>query len=147
MKKENLPRPAITIWRIRLTLSASLCAFALGIVATFNMKIAALLLFFTFLVYLYIFLFYFVDRYWNESYCFHSNTLCIQKGVYLKTRKDIFLDKIQYIKVIVSPIQKIFGLCTVYFFTAGESTSISQIEYKKILNIQKRLNLNVKNEI
>ena len=147
MKKERLPRAAITIWRIRLTLIVSLCAFAFGAIAAFNTRVSAFLLFLTFFVYLYIFLFYFVDRYWNESYCFHSNTLCIQKGVYLKTRKDIFLDKIQYIKVIVSPIQKIFGLCTVYFFTAGESTSISQIEYKKILNIQKRLNLNVKNEI
>lgn len=147
MKMERLPKSSITIWRLRLTIATCALVFLLGILVAFFSRVAVFLLLVTFFSYMYLFIFYCIDRYNNECFFIDSSVLYVERGVYFKTKKNIFLDKLQYIKIIVSPDQKIFGLCTMCFFSIGSKTIISHLEYKRALAIKKALNLGDINEI
>lgn len=140
-KNKNLPRSAIIVWRIRITLIMFAVVFLCGAVAVFDKKISAFLIFINFLFYLYIFIFYCEDRYKSQSYFNDDKFLQLKKGVYLKKLITIFKDKVQYTKLVIYPDQRLFGLCTLYIFLPGEKLSISQIELKIALLIEKDLNL------
>lgn len=139
-KKKSLPRKAILIWRIRTTLMMFLITFIFGAIAVFDKRISAFLIFINFLFYVYIFIFYCEDRYNSQSYYNDDKFLQLKKGVYLKKFITIFKDEVQYTKIVIYPDQRLFGLCTLYFFVAGERITISQIEREKALIIEKKLN-------
>lgn len=139
MKPEHLSKLAVKVWRIRLTIMVLLSTFLFGALGVINIKIAITLIFIISVLYVYIFLFYCVDRYNSELFYINSNVLYVEKGVYFKKKRIVFLDQIQYVTTVVSPEQRFFGVCTMYFFAAGNKTKISQIEYKKALDIKSRL--------
>jgi membrane protein YdbS with pleckstrin-like domain len=57
-----------------------------------------------------------------------NDGLTITKGVLFKKRMTLLADKIQYVELIQTPLQRLFKVYTVAFHTAGATVFVSQVD-------------------
>ena len=126
--KKSLPIKSILVWKIRTTLIMAIIMFFCGTIAVFNIRVSAILFTVFILIYFYIMYFYLKSRYRKEKYEVRDKAVYIEKGVFFEKYAFFLINKIQYIELIQTFLQKKFNLCTLVFHLTGEKINIDQIE-------------------
>lgn len=139
LEKKTLPTLAVIVLKIWATIVMSLLSFIGGMVAVFDFSAAIISMLLFLMLYLYMMLFYCEKRCSNERYIISEYKIYKEKGVFFKKEIEILTDNIQCIKIVKDPIQKIFGLYTVVFYSAGYKERIALIDYEEVKNIKKCL--------
>lgn len=112
-------RRALTLWRTRLSLAALIPAFLSALFFRPGSLIWLILTVAWVLVFLVMFVWYYPLKYHKLSYTVAGEVLVINCGVVYTRRKTMLVDNIQYVTVLVTPLGRLFGLCTVFFEAAG----------------------------
>lgn len=122
LKKPDLH--VVTVWRIRLLVAAIIPAF---VSACFWKQINWVWWLFTAswaLAFLYFYIFYYAIKYRKLSYSLNERCLLIHCGVIYTRVKAIPFTSIQYVSVASTPLQRLFGITSLFVFSAGGSAYI-----------------------
>lgn len=131
-KSENgssnlLSEKAVTIWRIRATGLLVVFSFLIGAVFVFWNILAIILGVLGLTVYFLTIFAYCPLLYKVCGYSVNNNIVTINKGYFIHRHTKISFSKIQYCVISQGPLQKLYGVCSVIFLTAGSSEIISDI--------------------
>lgn len=146
MQNNTLSKKSILIFRIRYTFLEACACFLLGMIGVFHLNLCLVLIFFSLITYLYLFLFYSPRRYSKTHYRLTSNTFTLSKGVFFLKTKTLNLDRIQYIEITRSIEQRLLSVCTIIFHTAGSKITLSQLDLKTGLLIKKQIYERIRDE-
>ena len=114
----------LTVWRIRLLLVALVPSFFSAFFAprinwVWWLSTAAWMA-----AFLYFYIFYYPIKYRKLSYGFNRRCLLIHCGVIYTRVKAVPLTSIQYATVASSPLERLFGVCSLFVYAAGSSVYI-----------------------
>lgn len=125
MKKQSISEKSVMVWRIRATLILFATAFILGGLFVFLPILSSILATLCGTVYILAIIIYYPWLYRSTSYILGNSEISITRGCFVKRKCTLRSTRVQYVVTITGPIQKIFGLCSLSFMTAG-STEILQ---------------------
>lgn len=125
MEKQKISEKAIIVWRIRATLILFGAAFILGALFVFFPIMSLILAIAVIVVYILTVIIYYPLLYKRTSFSLNKNSITIEQGFFVKRKCTISSERIQYIVTVSGSIQRIFGVCSLSFMTAG-STQILQ---------------------
>lgn len=132
MKHFCIPKPiskkSLKVLYIRYTIIFLIAAFISGGAAVFNIFVSLALLLVSLAVYIFFISFYRKSYYREIKYCIYSNKIYSKKGVFFSKEFTVPIKKIQSTEVLISPIQKWLGLCTIIFKFAGGQVKIPNID-------------------
>lgn len=125
---QKLSKKAKKVWRTRATLIYLLFAFLAGGFEFFFPMIPFYILLGGTVIYLF-------TMFVAIPYVYHITTLIVRKdgltiikGVLMKKQMNILAEKIQYVELIQTPVQRFFKVFTVAFHTAGATVFVSQVD-------------------
>lgn len=118
---------AVIIWRIRATLIFILFAFLDGALYVFLPTMAVVLGIVGLIVYLSVVFIYCPLLYRVCGYSVSNKTVMIENGLFFHYQTKINFSKVQYCVISQGPVQKIYGVCSLTFLTAGSSKRIIDI--------------------
>jgi membrane protein YdbS with pleckstrin-like domain len=125
---QKLSKSAKKVWRMRATLGFLITSFLCGEVYVFAPKIALAVLTGALLIYAFIIFVAVPYVYHITTLNIRSDGITITKGVIFKKRMTLLADKIQYVELIQTPLQRLFKVYTVAFHTAGATVYVSQVD-------------------
>lgn len=125
---QKLSTKAKKIWRTRTTIIYLLFAFLCGGFNFFFPDIPLLILLAGTLIYLFVILVAIPYVYKMTTLDVRKDGLTITKGVIMKKRIKILADRIQYVELYQTPLQRAFDVFTVAFHTAGATVYVSQVD-------------------
>ena len=114
----------LTVWRLRLLLVAILPSF---LSAYFAPHIGLVWWVFTaawIFAFLGFYIFYYPIKYRKLAYSVNEKCLLIHCGVIYTRVKEIPLTSVQYVSIATTPLQRLFGICSLIVFTAGSNAYI-----------------------
>lgn len=114
----------LTVWRIRLLLCTMVPSF---LSAYFLPRLNWVWWLFTaawVLAFLGFYIFYYPIKFRKLSYSANANCLLIHCGVIYTRVKAVPLTSVQYVSVGTTPLQRLFGICSLFVYTAGSSSYI-----------------------
>lgn len=125
----KLSEKAVTIWRIYATVLLLVTGFLCGAVAVFSTVISIILLAAGSAAYAGAVFLYLPALY--NSYLFRilKDKIIITKGVIEKKQHHLFIQRVQYVEVNQTWIEKKYKTCTLVFHTAGANLTLHQIDY------------------
>ena len=124
---QKLSKKATKVWRARATIVYLIFAYIMGMLQFFFPGIPLYLLVGGTAIYLFVILCAIPYVYHITTLYVRKDGLTIVKGVFIKKRMNILADKIQYIELLQTPIQRFFDVYTVAFHTAGATVFVSQV--------------------
>lgn len=130
MRFEKLSEKSITIWRIRATLVLIIWWFICGCTAVFSFWAAVVMAAVGSAVYLSVILWFLKIFYKQYVYCIGKHSITIQKGVIIAKKIHIDRSRLQYSQMYQTPLQRIYGTCTIAYQAAGAVVYLSQIDTK-----------------
>lgn len=116
---QKLSRKALTLWRTRLCLVAVLPAFLSALFFRPGSLVWLILTGCWVLAFLTMYVWYYPLKYHKLSYTVAGEVLVINCGVVYTRRKAMLTANVQYVTVLILPLSRLFGLCTVFFEAAG----------------------------
>ncbi|MDD6489851.1 MAG: PH domain-containing protein [Clostridia bacterium] len=129
-----LSEKAVNIWRIRATILLILFSFIDGALLVFLPIMATILGVAALIVYLSVIFIYCPALYRVCGYAVNKNIIIIENGLFFHYHTKINFSKVQYCVISQGPVQKIYGVCSLTFLTAGSSEKIIDIS---VTNAQK----------
>ncbi len=129
-----LSEKAVKIWRIRATAVLIGFFFLVGAIFVFWEAAAIVLGIVGLALYFLVIFIYCPLLYSVCSYSENNRTVSINKGYFIHRNIKLNFSKIQYCVISQGPLQKIYGVCSIIFLTAGSSEMISDIS---VINAQK----------
>lgn len=135
MKMKKLSKKAKTIWRIRCTLVAVLLAMITGGICAFSAVIAAIIGIVWLAAYFIAVILYIPIVYKMYEFDVTSEFLTIKKGLYFNKFIVVSTDKVLYIELLQSPLQKKLNIFSLVVHTAGSIVLLSQIDHDDAMNI------------
>lgn len=139
MKRQGISKKSITVWQLRATLVLLLTAFLLGALYVFLPIASCIIGVLCLIAYILIITVYFPMLYKNTGFWIENNRITIEHGFFIKRKYTLSSNRVQYIITIVGPIQKVFGLCTISFMTAGSTEILQNITFEDAAKIKKAL--------
>jgi len=122
------PEPtALTVWRIMLSIACAAAEFAAALLLMSNKLALAAATSIISVFFLYMYMVYYPIKLKRLAAQLKNNRILITTGVINKNIYIMEYDKIQFINIITSPMQRIFGICTVFVKAAGGTVYISGI--------------------
>ena len=122
-----LPAKAVMVWRIRATLLLIVFSFLVGAIFVFWETLSIILGTIGLIIYFLTVFVYCPILYRIYGYEVENGVITISKGYFLNRYTRLPFSKIQYCVISQGPVQKLYGLCSVVFLTAGSSEAISDI--------------------
>ena len=127
-KPKPISKKALKVLYLRYTAIFLIFAFISGGAAVFNIFVSIGLFIISSAMYIFFISFYRKAYYKAIKYCLYSNKIYLKKGVFFLKESTISIKKIQSIEILISPIQKWLGLCTIVFRFAGGQVTIPNID-------------------
>ena len=124
---DNLKRvspSAMSVWQLRLILSAFVPAFLLFFFYQPDSLAWRLCAIAAAAGFVFVSLFWLPVKYLKLAYRLEGNTLYIRWGVVYTRYGAAFLENIQYVTVSATPLQRLFKICNVNFVLAGGRMTI-----------------------
>ncbi len=137
--KKRISEKSVPVWRIRTTLLLFTAAFFLGGLFVFFPVLSSIVGTMVVIAYIFVIAVYCPTLYRNTSFCIDGDRITIERGFFVKTRCTLRADRVQYIITMDGPVQRIFGLCTISFMTAGSTEILQNISHEDALKIKKAL--------
>lgn len=125
MEKQKISKKSIVVWRIRATLILFAAAFILGALFVFFPILSSILAVIIVIAYILAVIIYYPMLYNSTSFTLNKESITIEHGFFIKRKCTLSSKRIQYIVIMSSPIQRVFGICSLSFMTVG-STQILQ---------------------
>ena len=125
---------ALKLWRIRASAAIIILYFLIGAIFVFSEPTAIVFGIAAIIIYLLAVILYFPIMMQSCRYFLTDSYAEIEKGVLIRKHTQIRFSSVQYCVLTQSPLQKLFGLCSVELLTAGSSEVIRDIS---ILNGKK----------
>lgn len=119
VKFQRISPKGLAVWLIRLTLGAFAVSFLISLVFPERGLLYWILTGLWLFAYFVLFFLYYPIRYYRLSYAANLQIVVLNCGVIYRRRKAIFLRNIQYTTTTCTPIQAIFGLCTLVIHAPG----------------------------
>lgn len=120
MQENKVSKKSITFWRIRLYISAFVCAVTVSLLTE---PFSLWWYVFTAIwcaAFLFLYFFYYPLKYRRLSYSVDENGLLrLNDGVIYKYEKYINIKNIQYVNFVQSPVQRLMKLCGADIIAAG----------------------------
>lgn len=135
MKMKKLSKKAKTIWRIRCTLVAVLLALITGGICAFSVLIGAIVGTVWLAVYFFAVILYIPIMYRMYEFDVTDDFLTVKKGLYFNKFIVVSSEKILYIELLQSPLQKKLDIFSLVIHTAGSIVMLSQIDRTDAMNI------------
>lgn len=135
MKMKKLSKKAKTIWRIRCTLVAVLLALITGGICAFSVLIGAIVGTVWLAVYFFAVILYIPIMYRMYEFDVTNDFLTVKKGLYFNKFIVVSSEKILYIELLQSPLQKKLDIFSLVIHTAGSIVMLSQIDRTDAMNI------------
>lgn len=125
---EKISKRSLTLWRIRLYIIAFLCAVVTSFVMTpfsivWNVTTAAWVTVFLFMYFL-----YYPAKYRRLTYSVDQNGICVKSGVIYRYERYMQSDRVQYVNLVATPLQRVMGLNGVLILAAGSRIYIPCLE-------------------
>lgn len=136
MEKKRLSKKSISFWRWRITLSAIVISFLLGVLYYFFHLIAMILSAIFVMLYLTLIIVYFPLLYKSSYYMIEQRHIIIERGIIYKRVIKISIPRIQYVETITGPLQRIFKLNSIILHTAGSQKIIGPLDTSESLRIK-----------
>lgn len=134
------PSPhVLTVWRIRLLLVSVLPSFLSAFFAPHINWIWWLFTSVWIFAFLCFYILYYPIKYRKLSYSFNERCLLIHCGVIYTRVKAVPFESIQYLSVASTPLQRLFGLCSLFVFAAGSTVYIPGLIFEEALALQSKL--------
>ena len=127
---------AVMIWRIRATLILIIFSFLIGAIFVFWEMLSIILGCVGLAVYFLVVFIYCPMLYRMCGYTLEKGVVTISKGYFLHKYTRLPFSKIQYCMISQGPIQKMYGVCSVFFLTAGSSEAINDISEEEAHKIK-----------
>lgn len=139
MKLKKPDARTLTVWHIRLLCAAIVPSFCSAWFAPYINWI-----WWTFtgawaLAFLYGYIFYYPIKYRKLSYSFNKRCFLIHCGVIYTRVKAIPLTSIQYVSVTSTPLQRLFGICSLFVFCAGSTAYVPGLLRADAAHLRERL--------
>ena len=136
---EKISRRSITLWRIRLCITAFVCAAVASFVTVpfsiaWNITTAAWATVFLFMYFL-----YYPAKYRRLVYSADRNGIRVKSGVLYRFERYMELDRVQYVNLVASPLQRMMGLTGVAVFAAGSKIYIPCLEKDEARNLLRKI--------
>jgi membrane protein YdbS with pleckstrin-like domain len=125
---QKLSKNAKKVWRMRATIGFLITSFICGGIYVFLPKLALAVLIGALAIYAFIIFVAVPYVYYVTTLDVRNDGLTITKGVLFKKRMTLLADKIQYVELIQTPLQRLFKVYTVAFHTAGATVFVSQVD-------------------
>lgn len=135
MKMKKLSKKAKTIWRIRCTLVAVLLALITGGICAFSVLIGAIVGIVWLTIYFLAVILYIPIMYKMYEFDVTDDFLTVKKGLYFNKFIVVSSEKILYIELLQSPLQKRLNIFSLVIHTAGSIVMLSQIDSDDAMNI------------
>lgn len=135
MKMKKLSKKAKTIWRIRCTLVAVLLALITGGICAFSFIIGAIVGTVWLTIYFLAVILYIPIMYKMYEFDVTDDFLTVKKGLYFNKFIVVSSEKILYIELLQSPLQKRLNIFSLVIHTAGSIVMLSQIDSDDAMNI------------
>lgn len=139
MKKQGISEKSIIVWRIRATLVLFAAAFILGALFVFLPILSSIIGTLCGIVYILAILIYYPWLYRSTGYILGDREISITRGCFVKRKCTLRSTRVQYVVTITGPIQKIFGLCSLSFMTAGSTEILQNITIENAEKIRECL--------
>lgn len=140
-------KKSIIILKIRYSILFSFLAFLSGFMGIFSIYFSIFLCIFLILTYIFIVIYYCNESYKNKSYYISEKLITINYGVFFHKSISVNLNKLQYIELVQSPLQRLFSVCSLIFHTSGSKTTLSNIELSVGIKIKCKLIRRATNEL
>lgn len=126
--EKKIGRRALLLWRLRLCLCTAVCPFLIALFFPGAQVWSAVLTVCWVSVFLGFFLLYYPIKYQRLSYGIHGSSLVVHCGVFYNRLKAIDLGNIQHVSSVAGPLQRLFGLASVYVAGAGGVIAVPCLE-------------------
>lgn len=146
MKKQSISEKSVIVWRIRATLILFGTAFFLGALFAFFPILSSIIGTLCILAYVFVIIIYYPLLYKNTSFSVAEDEITIEHGFFVKRKCTLHSNRVQYIITIDGPIQRIFGLCSLSFMTAGSTEVLQNISPEDAEKIKRALSKSEKEE-
>ena len=135
-KYTRLPKKALTCWRIRLALIASLPALLSALFYSYSRLVWGILTGLWMAAFLLFYFGYYPLKRRRLSYGADGRLFLLNTGVVYDRRKAIPLERIQYVTVSRTPLQRAMGLASVYIHMAGGMAVISCVTAQEAVRLR-----------
>jgi len=142
VNKYTMDKSFLYISRIRLIIGL----FIVGLVTslfldTRTMSWVCISIFYI-ITFLFLYIWYCVNRYRNYSYYFDNENICMTYGVFLAKTSFMKIETIQYIYSFQSPLQKLFKIRSLFIYSAGNKIHIPHLTDSQINQIKNNIGYN-----
>ncbi len=137
--KQRVSEKSVLVWRIRTTLVLFGSAFVLGGLFAFFPILSSIVGTMVVIAYAFVITVYCPALYRNTSFCVDGDRITIEHGFFVRTRCTLRAERVQYIITINGPVQRIFGLCSLSFMTAGSAEILQNVTHEDAEKIKKAL--------
>ncbi len=129
----------LSVWRLRLLLSAVLPSFCS---AYFFASRGWLWWIFTSawaIAFLYLYIFYYPIKFRKYFYTLNECALLLHCGVIYTRIKAIPFRGMQYTAIMSTPLERLFGVCTLLIFSAGSTARLPGLPFEQAKALQQLL--------
>ena len=129
----------LKIWRIRLILIVFLFALLVSLIFNFFTLVWNILTITWVVVFLFFYSFYLPMLYQSTGYSLKNGIFSVRRGVFYQRHKHIYLDNIQYVMSVASPLARFYSLCTIIVVGAGGTIALSGLTPSEVLYLREHL--------
>ena len=129
----------LKIWRARLIAVVFVFALLVSLIFNFFTLVWNILTITWIVLFLFFYSFYLPAFYNSLRYSLLDKTFCVSAGVIFNRNKYIYIDNIQYVMSVASPLARYYGLCSLVVVGAGGVISLYGLEAEEILYLKQHL--------
>ncbi len=129
----------IYLLKIRYTIVFCLISFCIGSLSIINLLIVKILIFPIVITYSLIMIVYAKLNFKNSTYKLYNKLIIINFGVLIKNQISINTSKLQYIKLVQTPLQRKLSICTLIFHLSGSKARLSNLDLDIGIQIKNKI--------
>ncbi|MBQ4100801.1 MAG: PH domain-containing protein [Oscillospiraceae bacterium] len=136
MEFKSVSPALLKIWRARLVLVTFLFALLVSLIFNFFTLVWNILTIFWIVLFISLYSFYLPALYSSLKYSILDNTFCVKFGVFFNRNKYIYINNIQYVMSVASPLSRYYGLCSLLVVGAGGVISLYGLLAEEVLELK-----------